>query len=127
MLESTIVEICKTFRFESAHVLPHHPGKCSRLHGHSYRLEVYVTGAIREDGPARGMIEDFGTISDIIEAQIIEQFDHASLNDFMENPTAENIVMWIGERLMPHLAGLTRLVLWETPTACAIATREDFG
>lgn len=121
------VEICKTFRFESAHVLPHHPGKCGRLHGHSYRLEVYVGGAIRSEGPARGMIEDFGDISELVETEIIDILDHASLNDFMENPTAEHIVLWIGEKLGPRLHNLTRLVLWETPSACAIATRDDFG
>jgi 6-pyruvoyltetrahydropterin/6-carboxytetrahydropterin synthase len=39
------VRIRKRFRFESSHVLPHHTGKCARLHGHSYRLEVTVRGA----------------------------------------------------------------------------------
>ena len=52
------MQIRRTFRFEAAHVLPFHQGKCSRMHGHSYRLDVAVRGPLQTDGPARGMIED---------------------------------------------------------------------
>jgi 6-pyruvoyltetrahydropterin/6-carboxytetrahydropterin synthase len=113
------MQIRKHFRFEAAHVLPYHPGKCARLHGHSYRLEVAVRGPLQSDGPARGMIADFETIKTVL--------DHQNLNDFMENPTAEQIVMWIWRRLDPRIDGLDELVLWETPTSCAVLRRSDFG
>jgi len=119
------MQVRKTFRFEAAHVLPHHPGNCSRLHGHSYRLEVAVDGAVRTSGPAQGMVEDFDEIGRIVRERIVDALDHASLNDFMPNPTSENIVVWIWERLVALLPGLAELVLWETATACAVLRTSD--
>ncbi len=116
--------IRKTFRFEAAHVLPYHPGKCSRLHGHSYKLDVAVTGPVQTSGPATGMILDFGDLSEIVKREVIAHCDHASLNDLLENPTAEAIVVWIWLRLAPVLP-LAELVLWETPTACAVLRAGD--
>jgi 6-pyruvoyltetrahydropterin/6-carboxytetrahydropterin synthase len=121
------MQIRKHFRFEAAHVLPHHPGKCARLHGHSYRLEVAVRGPLQSEGPGRGMIEDFDTIKRIVRGEVIDALDHQHLNDFIENPTAEQIVMWIWRRLEPHLRGLDELSLWETATSCAVLRRTDFG
>jgi 6-pyruvoyltetrahydropterin/6-carboxytetrahydropterin synthase len=120
------MQIRKTFRFEAAHVLPHHPGKCARMHGHSYVLEVAVRGPLQSDGPARGMIVDFDEIKTIVRAQIVDVLDHQTLNDFIENPTAELIVHWIWKRLDPALAGLDELVLWETTNSCAVLRRSDF-
>jgi 6-pyruvoyltetrahydropterin/6-carboxytetrahydropterin synthase len=119
------MEVRKTFRFEAAHVLPHHPGKCSRLHGHSYRLDVAVSGPLQASGPAQGMVVDFDDIGSVVRRLIVEPLDHSSLNDFMENPTSENIVLWIWERLAPSLQGLSELVLWETPTARAVLRRDE--
>jgi 6-pyruvoyltetrahydropterin/6-carboxytetrahydropterin synthase len=119
------MRISKQFRFEAAHVLPHHPGKCSRLHGHSYRLEVVVEGPIQASGPAAGMVEDFDEIAKVVREHVIEALDHRSLNDVLENPTSELIVLWIWKRLAPHLPGLAELVLWETATACAILRRDE--
>lgn len=114
------MRICKQFRFEAAHVLPYHPGKCSRLHGHSYRLEVFVEGPLHGEGPAAGMVMDFDEVARVVREHVIDQLDHRSLNDVLDNPTSELIVQWVWERLAPHLKGLAELVLWETPTACAI-------
>jgi 6-pyruvoyltetrahydropterin/6-carboxytetrahydropterin synthase len=119
------MQIRKHFRFEAAHVLPHHPGKCARMHGHSYRLEVAVRGPLQEAGPARGMIEDFDTIKAIVRDRVIERLDHQTLNDLIENPTAEQIVLWIWEQLEGRLTGLDELVLWETANSCAVLTRGD--
>src|SRR5260370_5755842 len=57
------VQIRKSFTFEAAHVLPHHPGKCSTLHGHSYRLDVALEGPVQADGPAPGTLQDFDLVS----------------------------------------------------------------
>jgi 6-pyruvoyltetrahydropterin/6-carboxytetrahydropterin synthase len=119
------VRIRKQFTFEAAHVLPHHDGKCSRLHGHSYRLDVSLEGDLQTTGPAQGMVVDFDALSGIVRGGVIEELDHRSLNDVIENPTSENIVIWIWKRLAPDLAQLSELVLWETATACAIIRKGD--
>jgi len=46
--------------------------------------------------------------------------DHTNLNDFIENPTAENIASWMWQRLEGKLPGLAELRLWEVPTACVV-------
>ena len=121
------MQIRKHFRFEAAHVLPHHLGKCSRMHGHSYRLEVAIRGPIQSEGPARGMIEDFDTIKQVVHREVVDILDHQTLNDFIENPTAEHIVMWAWKHLEPHLHTLDELVLWETANSCAVLRKSDFG
>jgi 6-pyruvoyltetrahydropterin/6-carboxytetrahydropterin synthase len=95
------------------------------MHGHSYRLEVALRGPIRSRGPTRGMIEDFDKVERIVDERIVSVLDHHNLNDSIENPTVENIVLWIWKRLDGELRGLDELVLWETPTACAILRRSD--
>lgn len=117
--------IRKGFRFEAAHVLPHHTGKCSRLHGHSYRLEVTLSGELQTTGPATGMVADFDVVANAVRGVVLARLDHAYLNDLIENPTAEAIVRWIWAELSPALPALAELVLWETATACAVFRRED--
>ena len=121
------MQIRKSFRFEAAHVLPYHQGKCARMHGHSYRLDVAVRGPIQTEGSARGMIEDFDTIKRIVHREVVDVLDHFTLNDIIDNPTAEHIVMWIWRHLEPHLPGIDELTLWETPTSCAILRKSDFA
>jgi 6-pyruvoyltetrahydropterin/6-carboxytetrahydropterin synthase len=119
------VQIRKSFTFEAAHVLPHHPGKCSRLHGHSYRLDVGLEGPLQGDGPAAGMIQDFDLVSRVVKEAVVSQLDHQSLNDAIDNPTAENIVVWIWHRLAPALPQLAELTLWETRKACVVLRKDD--
>jgi 6-pyruvoyltetrahydropterin/6-carboxytetrahydropterin synthase len=119
------VQIRKQFAFEAAHVLPHHDGKCSRLHGHSYRLDVTVEGPLAATGPATGMVIDFDALSRIVRASVIDALDHRYLNDTIDNPTSENIIVWIWRRLDADVPGLAELTLWETATACAILRRGD--
>ncbi len=117
--------IRKQFTFEAAHVLPYHAGKCSRPHGHSYRLDVSVGGPLQAQGPARGMIMDFDDLGRIVKSTVLDELDHRSLNDTIENPTAERIVGWIWSKLSPDVTGLHELTLWETATACAILRAGD--
>jgi 6-pyruvoyltetrahydropterin/6-carboxytetrahydropterin synthase len=119
------VQIRKSFTFEAAHVLPHHPGKCARLHGHSYRLEVALEGPLRQSGPATGMVEDFDVVSRVVKAAVINELDHRSLNELMDNPTAENIVGWVWGRLASELPQLAELTLWETRKACVVMKKGD--
>jgi 6-pyruvoyltetrahydropterin/6-carboxytetrahydropterin synthase len=89
------------------------------MHGHSYRLEVAIEGPLQTHGPSSGMVMDFDAIDRIVREHAIASLDHYTLNDLIDNPTAENILLWIWERLNEHLEGLKELVLWETPSACA--------
>ncbi len=106
-------------------MLPHQAGKCARLHGHSYRLDVSVDGPLQTSGPANGMIVDFDELSQSVRGVVIDALDHQYLNDLIENPTCERIVLWIWRRLQPQVANLAELTLWETATACAILRRDD--
>lgn len=119
------MQIRKRFHFEAAHALPSHPGKCARTHGHSYRLEVAISGPLHRDGPARGMVEDFDALEAIVRTEAIDALDHQTLNDLIENPTAEEILSWIWRRLEAKLTSLDELVLWETADACAVLRRGD--
>jgi 6-pyruvoyltetrahydropterin/6-carboxytetrahydropterin synthase len=119
------VQLRKSFGFEAAHVLPHHPGKCARLHGHSYRLEVALSGPLQPDGPAAGMVQDFDLVSQVVKAAVIAELDHRSLNDVVDNPTAEELTVWIWRRLAPQLPQLDELVLWETRSACVVLRKGD--
>ena len=119
------MQIRKQFKFEAAHQLPHHPGKCARPHGHSYRLDVAVRGPVQTDGPAAGMVDDFDALESLVQRTIIDELDHRSLNDFIQNPTCELILQWIWKRLRPSVPHLDELVLWETASACAVLRAGD--
>jgi 6-pyruvoyltetrahydropterin/6-carboxytetrahydropterin synthase len=119
-----MISICKTFEFEAAHYLPKHEGLCKNLHGHSYRLEIEVSGepVVNGDNPEYGMVMDFGALKSIVKEAIIKFLDHTVLNDKLEiYPTAENLVQMIADRLkvevFPNV--LYRVRLWETSTSWA--------
>ena len=114
------VELRKTFQFEAAHLLPHLPEthKCRRLHGHSFKAEVVVAG---ECDPQLGWLMDYAEIADRFKP-LWEQLDHRYLNDVpgLENPTSENIAVWIWNKLRPKLPLLVEVTVAETCTAqCA--------
>jgi len=106
-------------------VLPHHPGKCARMHGHSYRFDVTIAGTLQARGPAQGMVVDFDEISAIVRPRVVDRLDHTTLNDLIENPTAERIALWIWDAIAAELPQLREVVVWETATACAIARGDD--
>ena len=109
------MEVFKEFTIEAAHRLPNVPEghKCSRLHGHSFRIEVWVRGDV---DPDTGWVMDFGNISDAF-APLFDQLDHHYLNDVegLSNPTSENLARWVWRRLT--LPGLSKIVVHETCTA----------
>ena len=111
------VEIFKEFSFEAAHRLPNvAPGhKCGRLHGQSFRVSVHLVGPVDAH---EGWVRDFQDISCAMEP-LLGQLDHYYLNeiDGLENPTSENIAVWIWHRLKPRLPLLTEVVVAETCTA----------
>jgi 6-pyruvoyltetrahydropterin/6-carboxytetrahydropterin synthase len=103
------------FNFAAAHRLPRYEGPCFRMHGHNYKMFVAVEGDI---DPQSGMIIDFGRVQAVVQEQILTRTDHRTLNDFLENPTAENIARWAYETLLPHLPGLVEIRLYEVPDCC---------
>jgi 6-pyruvoyltetrahydropterin/6-carboxytetrahydropterin synthase len=141
------MELTKTFRFEASHVLPKHPGKCSRLHGHSWVLHVSVSGPINRD---TGFVMDFADISAVVQP-LIARLDHrhlgtwevpADLNthtfipvmygwsvlNLPRNfyPTSENLLVWIGLQLSASTLAWSTLSIEETCTSRATLTRKEY-
>lgn len=111
------MEIFKEFTFEAAHRLPNLPPehKCSRLHGHSFRVRVCVAGPVDEGA---GWVMDFGDIKAACKP-VIDELDHRYLNEIpgLENPTSERIAIWLWNRLRPLLPQLSAIEVRETCTA----------
>ena len=111
------MEIFKVFHIEAAHRLPNLPAshKCSRLHGHSFRVEIHVAGEVQARS---GWIMDFADLKQAF-APVFEMLDHRYLNEVqgLDNPTSENLARWIWQRLKPVLPGLSKLVIAETCTS----------
>lgn len=119
------MEIFKEFTFEAAHRLPNVPEghKCRRLHGHSYRCEVHVTGTV---DPQLGWIVDFAELKTAF-APLQEQLDHNYLNEVegLSNPTSEVVARWVWARLKPRLPGLSAVCIRETCTSGCVYRGED--
>jgi 6-pyruvoyltetrahydropterin/6-carboxytetrahydropterin synthase len=103
------------FYFAAAHRLPRYEGPCFRMHGHNYKFFICLEGEV---DPATGMIADFGVIKQVVGEKVLARADHQTLNDFLDNPTAENIARWIWETLAQNLAGLAEVRLYEIPDCC---------
>jgi 6-pyruvoyltetrahydropterin/6-carboxytetrahydropterin synthase len=114
------MQVYKEFTIEAAHQLPAAPvgHKCRRLHGHSFRIEVHVTGIV---DPEHGWVIDYADIKDAF-APIHEALDHRFLNEIegLENPTSENLCRWIWSHLHRSLPGLFRIIAHETCTTGCI-------
>lgn len=138
--------LTKQFRLEMAHALVGYEGKCNRLHGHSYRLEVTVEceeETLQSEGSEMGMGIDFGAIREIVERTIVEPYDHSLLVRRCEQteevvevlsrhfegvyavewqPTSENILKHFASLLAPLIPTNSRLCslrLHETEKNCA--------
>jgi 6-pyruvoyltetrahydropterin/6-carboxytetrahydropterin synthase len=115
-----LAEIFKEFTFEAAHRLPYVPDghKCGRLHGHSFRVALYVGGPIE---PTSGWLMDFAELKRCF-LPLYEQLDHHYLNEIegLDNPTSENIARWIWEHLKPTVPQLSQVVVHETCSSGAI-------
>ena len=113
--------ITKQFRFEAAHRLPHHDGKCQRLHGHSWRMNIVLQGdRLVTAGPKQGMLKDYGDVSAAVKPLVEQCLDHHYLNETIpsiENPTSENIAKWVFEQLQPIIPELVAVTIYETCTS----------
>ena len=131
-----MLTITKEFTFDAAHRLFQSSlsddenftlyGKCSKFHGHTYRLIVSITGTLKEDG----MIINFTELKKIVSDTILSRYDHTNLNDLEEYqtmpPTAEAMCMHIFKELNSQLkqqdVSLTEITIYETPTSKATMT-----
>jgi 6-pyruvoyltetrahydropterin/6-carboxytetrahydropterin synthase len=111
------VRLTKYFSFEAAQTLPKVPAdhKCGRMHGHSFGLEVVVTGEVESK---TGLFYDHGKLAEAVRP-ILEKLDHSCLNEIpgLENPTLELMAKWFWDRLAPKLPGLSEITLHETARA----------
>ncbi len=114
------MDIFNRFSLEAARRLPNLPAEhpCSRLHGHSFQVEVHVSGPL---DPTLGWVIDFADIQRAWQP-IHAALDHRCLNDIpgLENPTSEHLARWLWNRLKPDLSGLSKVVVMETATSGCI-------
>ncbi|WP_324735942.1 6-carboxytetrahydropterin synthase [Thermococcus sp. SY098] len=101
--------IRERFKFDAAHAVVIN-GEPEEIHGHTFRLEVVVEGELR-----KGYIIDFLELRKIVEG-VIANLRHKNLNKFFENPTTENIALWIAQKVekkLPPTIKLQKIILWE--------------
>lgn len=138
------VRLTKEFHFEMAHALWNYDGACKNIHGHSYRLFVTLTGIpIQDDAdPKFGMIIDFKDLKQMIKGSVVDFLDHSlvvyrkaenptlsairqmyeKVHVFDFQPTCENLVIYIAEKIKPLLTPgieLHSVKLFETATSYA--------
>jgi len=139
------IRITKQFNFETGHALHGYDGKCKNVHGHSYKLNVTVIGQPINDlnHVKNGMVIDFGDLKKIVNHEIVDRFDHATV--FNKNtphvelatelkkhghniilvdyqPTSENMVIDFAEKIsskLPMHVKLHSLKLQETDSSSA--------
>lgn len=140
------MKISKDFKFEASHVLSRHPGKCSRLHGHSWQGKVTVIGDVN---PGTGFVMDYYDLGQILQKHIVDPLDHKHLGVFEQQfepwkaspfqvpvtwrapvspkfyPSSENLLRWIVKQLRPDLPNLYEVRLQETCTSEAIWSISD--
>lgn len=106
-----MVQLYVKRKFDAAHFLPGHPGKCKNLHGHSWLAEVWVEGEIDTE---TGMAVDFGEIK-----EVIDFLDHTTLNEVLPDrflpPTAENLVLYF----LHYIPSAFRVRVWESDNSYA--------
>jgi 6-pyruvoyltetrahydropterin/6-carboxytetrahydropterin synthase len=107
--------VAKEFTFDAAHQLRNYIGPCANLHGHTYKFQVVVSGNIKRDG----MVIDFTIVKNAVNKKVISVLDHTFLNDTIQQPTAENLVVWMWNQLAKDLP-LYEIKLWETPTSFVV-------
>jgi 6-pyruvoyltetrahydropterin/6-carboxytetrahydropterin synthase len=115
------MRVARDFTFEAAHLLPDHPGKCRRLHGHGYRLRVVCDAPV---DPSTGLAIDFQEIKRVVEDRVLEPLDHTHLNEVLPIPSAENLAIWIWDRLRGAGLPVVEVVVHETDD-CSVSYRGE--
>lgn len=116
-----IMQICKSFVFDACHFLPYHDRKCKFLHGHTYHMEICIQNRVLQE---TGMVIDFGDLKKAVNEEIIEQFDHGFLNQYVEYPTCEMMIAWMWAKLSKRIKGLKHIKVYETDGSYCMMTDE---
>ena len=91
--------------FSAAHFLQHYRGKCENLHGHNYKVRLWVSGNSIDDS---GMLADFALLKKALK-EVLAVLDHGNLNEidyFNHNPSAERIARYIFEKTKEKFSDL---------------------
>ena len=143
-----MVSVTKIFHLEMAHAIHEYPGACKNIHGHSYELHVSVASNKIYEGyfPAPGFVIDFKELKKTVTSAIIENLDHKlilshgflsanssfskqdNLVTWEEEPTAENLLIFISQKLLnifPAEIKLVKLILYETKDSYAEWTQNE--
>ena len=106
-----IVKLYYTDTLDAAHSLPGYDGDCAKVHGHTWKVEVWLRGYV---DLVTGMVLDFRYIQNVL-----DDYDHLLLNDILSMPTAENIAL----RLQRDLPLAYRIRVWESDHSYAEVER----
>jgi len=110
--------------FSAAHALRGYRGKCENLHGHNWKVEVYVRG---EQLDETGMLVDFKDVKEATRG-VMTYLDHFNLNELKPfdrelNPSSEHLAGFIlhkvGERINSDRVKVYKVRVWETPSTSA--------
>ena len=125
------LSVTKEFEFESCHNLKNYIGQCANLHGHSYKMQVTVTGSASLLPMNNGMLLDFKNLKKIVKERVVDGWDHTYLNEVVTyQPTAENMAIDAMDKVQQGISeeypGLivSRIKLWETSTSFVEVTNE---
>ncbi|WP_419843831.1 6-carboxytetrahydropterin synthase QueD [Actinobacillus pleuropneumoniae] len=132
-------KIAKEFSFDMAHMLDVHDGKCQNLHGHTYKLQVEVSGDLVAEGAKRSMVMDYADLKSVVKHEILDPMDHAYIYDLNSEresqvakllvdlnskvygipsrTTAEEMAKYMFEKLEKVGLPVSLIRLWETPTS----------
>jgi 6-pyruvoyltetrahydropterin/6-carboxytetrahydropterin synthase len=113
-------------QFAAAHQIRGIEGGCERLHGHNWKVEVFVSGDKLDEN---GLLIDFRDMKDKTEA-LMEELDHRFLNELEPfitlNPSSENVSRYVYEALSRQLntdtIRISKITVWESDSACASYT-----
>lgn len=126
--------VSKEFAFAAGHFIPGHPGKCRHMHGHNYRVRVFLRADTLD---AIGMVYDFAHLKAMMN-EVVGGFDHRVINDIPPfdtvSPTAENLAAYVfnevhsrlsddssaGDSAASKRVSVVKVELWENTTSCAI-------
>jgi 6-pyruvoyltetrahydropterin/6-carboxytetrahydropterin synthase len=135
-----MAKVVKRFKWEAAHQLPNHFGKCANLHGHSYECEVELGSTSTNiknpfgDNSDAGMVVDFYEIGEVMSPLVEKYLDHHFLNETLVDSgiipvtTAEMIAVWIFEQVWARQLGVPVVVrVWETRTSYAEVEYRDWA
>ena len=114
-MEYTKAEVTKEFSFDAAHRLKDVTGKCESLHGHTWKVQITIEGKINENG----IVYDFTKMKKVLNEKIKSKLDHRFVNDIIEQPTAENIALWIYNEVKNILPNISKIRVYESPESFA--------